>query len=231
MDSERISQRIENFKKRFGEAHLYLAYHAAFPLALTPDLAYRIWLNFQRDNTGNVLKSEKGRVLQIPWIAVADLLLSNLCEEVAHELYEMEQEVRNELLKRMRGDERFGKLRIHKLSRFLLEYIKDELNSYDPYVRNFANAQKWVAMAYVEPDKVARDLAEALSSRIKKNDKAGILRVASLAKTIAEPLLDASFEYLIIYSKCVEKFVQNDIKGTKNQTEKILEEREDDEFA
>ncbi|WP_414620150.1 hypothetical protein [Calothrix sp. CCY 0018] len=29
-------RQIEYFAKRFGEAHLYLAYHAAFPLSLTP---------------------------------------------------------------------------------------------------------------------------------------------------------------------------------------------------
>jgi hypothetical protein len=38
LNPEKISQRITSFEKRFGEAHLYLAYHAAFPLALTPDL-------------------------------------------------------------------------------------------------------------------------------------------------------------------------------------------------
>ncbi|WP_414579695.1 hypothetical protein [Anabaena sp. CCY 9402-a] len=35
---EVLNRRIELFEKRFGKAHLYLAYHAAFPLALTPDL-------------------------------------------------------------------------------------------------------------------------------------------------------------------------------------------------
>ena len=41
-------QRIAYFQKRFkNAAHLYLAYHAAFPLALTPDLLYRIRANFQ----------------------------------------------------------------------------------------------------------------------------------------------------------------------------------------
>lgn len=64
MRPEVAQRRIEAFRKRFGEAHLYLAYHAAFPLALTPDLLYRMWANFQRDI--------HGEVLNIPWIAVAE---------------------------------------------------------------------------------------------------------------------------------------------------------------
>ncbi|GJD21959.1 hypothetical protein RIVM261_069150 [Rivularia sp. IAM M-261] len=40
---EIVQQRIKFFERRFGKAHLFLAYHAAFPLALTPDLLYRLW--------------------------------------------------------------------------------------------------------------------------------------------------------------------------------------------
>ncbi|WP_375510021.1 hypothetical protein [uncultured Nostoc sp.] len=101
---EVTNRRIESFSKRFGKAHLYLAYHAAFPLALTPDLLYRLWANFQQDI--------HGEMLGIPWVAVADLLLSNLCDEVGHELYEIDLAVRNELLNRFKEDEKFGQQRI-----------------------------------------------------------------------------------------------------------------------
>src|SRR5947209_12500172 len=90
MQPNAAQRRIEVFKKRFGDAHLYLAYHAAFPLALTPDLLYRLRANFQKDI--------HGENLSIPWIAVADLLLSSLCDEVGYELYEMNVAVRIELL-------------------------------------------------------------------------------------------------------------------------------------
>ncbi|NET85943.1 MAG: formylglycine-generating enzyme family protein, partial [Moorea sp. SIO1F2] len=79
-----IIHRIQSFRDKFGDAHLYFAYHAAFPIALTPDLLYCLWANFQQDIQGDNLN--------IPWIAVADLLLSPLCHEVGHELYEMELE-------------------------------------------------------------------------------------------------------------------------------------------
>jgi len=106
MRREVTQRRIEAFGKRFGEAHLYLAYHAAFPLALTPNLLYRLWANFQRDI--------HGKVLSIPWIAVADLLLSSLCDQVGHELYEMENEVRNALLMELKFNPRFGVQRMNE---------------------------------------------------------------------------------------------------------------------
>ncbi|KYC36461.1 hypothetical protein WA1_42935 [Scytonema hofmannii PCC 7110] len=63
-DIEYALKRIHSFARRFTQAHLDLAYHAAFPLTLTPDFLYRL-----RDY---LIELD----LQIPWIAVSDLLLS-----------------------------------------------------------------------------------------------------------------------------------------------------------
>lgn len=49
MKVEDAQRRIAAFTKKFDYPHLYLAYHAALPLALTPDLLYCIWGNFPRD--------------------------------------------------------------------------------------------------------------------------------------------------------------------------------------
>ena len=83
---EKISagKAIEDYCRRFTEVdetkaepqcldhgHLFLAYHAAFPLALTPDLLYNIWAVYRRD--------VNDQLLDIPWVAVSDLLLSHLC--------------------------------------------------------------------------------------------------------------------------------------------------------
>ena len=76
------NRRIEGFRKHFGEAHLLFAYHVASPLALTPDLLYALWANFQRDS--------QGRALNIPWIAVADILVSGLLQEVSYEIYQID---------------------------------------------------------------------------------------------------------------------------------------------
>jgi signal transduction histidine kinase len=211
MKPEVAHRRIEAFGKRFGEAHLYLAYHAAFPLALTPDLFYRLWANFQRDI--------HGEVLNIPWIAVADLLLSSLCDEVGHELYEMEKEVRNALLSELKANPRFGTERINELSDFLLAYVRQQLDSPDIDTRDFAQAQKWTALAYSRPSEAASEIATALS-KLKLEDRAEWIRMTSLVETFAEPL--AEFEPLLIYTRGMADFTRGNFEGAAAQLNRVL---------
>ncbi|MEH1826585.1 MAG: hypothetical protein V7L22_14655 [Nostoc sp.] len=189
------TRRIESFSKRFGKGHLYLAYHAAFPLALTPNLLYRLWANFQRDI--------HTQVLDIPWIAVADVLLSNLCDEVGHELYEMDLSIRNVLLKQLQEDEKFGQQRINELSIFLLDYVQQQLQSDDPDLRDFAQAQYWTALAYSKPSQAARELTATLKKAY-QTDRADLIRLASLIETLAKPLTE--FEPLLIDARKMRSF-------------------------
>jgi hypothetical protein len=213
MRSEVAHRRIESFGKRFGEAHLYLAYHAAFPLALTPDLLYRLWANFQRDI--------HGQVIGIPWIAVADLLLSSLCDEVGHELYEMDAAVRNVLLSRLKEDENFGQQRINELSAFLLDYVQQQLHSDDPDIQDFAQAQQWTALAYTQPGKAARELALSFS-KLNYSDKAELIRMASLTETLAEPL-SKEFKPLLVYARGMANFARGAIEAAATQLQEVLE--------
>ncbi|WP_017318740.1 CHASE2 domain-containing protein [Mastigocladopsis repens] len=210
MKLEVVKRRIESFEKRFGKVHLYLAYHAAFPLSLTPDLLYRLWANFQKD-----IHSE---VLGIPWIAVADLLLSSLFNEVGHELYEMDLAVRNELLSRLKEDEKFAQQRINELSDFLLEYVQQQLLSDDPDIQDFAQAQRWVALAYTRPNEAARELALAFS-KLDHKDKTELVRMASLAETFAEPLTE--FQPLLIYARGMEKFARGNLKDAIDRLREV----------
>ncbi len=205
--------RIESFAKRFGEPHLYLAYHAAFPLALTPDLLYGLWANFQQDI--------HGKVLGIPWIAVADLLLSSLCDEVGHELYEMDLAVRNKLLRGLQSDERFGKQRINQLSDFLLSYVQKQFQSHDPDIQDFARTQQWIALAYTQPSQAARELALAFS-KLDEQESAELLRMASLTETFAEPL--AEFQPLLIYACGMGKFALGNLEEAKAEFGEVLKE-------
>ncbi|AUB37289.1 DNA-binding response regulator, OmpR family, containings REC and winged-helix [Nostoc flagelliforme CCNUN1] len=206
-------RRIESFSKRFGKSHFYLACHAAFSLTLTPDLLYRLWANFQRDING--------KVLNIPWIAVADLLLSNLCDEVGYELYQMDLEVRNLLLKQLQEDEKFGQQRINELSDFLLEYVRQKLQSDDPDIRDFAQTQSWIGLAYTQPTKAARELALAFS-KLNEKDTAELVRMASLTETLAEPL--AEYQPLLIYARGMRKFARGDLEGVTDLLGNVLGE-------
>lgn len=210
---EVAQQQIKSFTKRFGTAHLYLAYHAAFPLALTPDLLYRLWANFQCDI--------HGEILNIPWIAVSDLLLSNICDEVGYELYEMDLTIRNLLLSQLKADERLCQTRLNELSEFLLHYVQKQLDSDDPDIKDFAQAQKWTALAYIQPIEAARELALTFSS-INQNDTSELIRIASLTETLAEPLAD--FQPLLIYARAMKNFAYNDLQAAKAELSKIITE-------
>ncbi len=169
-------RRIEGFAKQFGEAHRNLARHAAFPLSLTPDLLYQIWANF---------------VPEAPWEAVAHLLLSRLCRQVGYEMYEMDISDRNLLLRELK--EQLGQERLEELAEFLLDYVAQRLTDDDPDTQDLAEAQEWTALAYTKPDELARELAEALSARVKQQDITEVLRLVSLVETFAEPLIEGGF--------------------------------------
>jgi len=222
MKSRIARKRIESFRNRFTTAHLDLAYHAAFPLALTPDLLYRLWMNFKLDNNKKELK--------IPREAVADLLLSGLCTEVGHELYKIDADVRSELLAGLKT--KFDPSRIKELSKFLLKYIQQEINRADP---DFAQAQKWLAQAYTEPVKAAREIVSVLREqattilRLPEDDrgeKAEMVRLASLVGTFAEPMAEepeTRFTSVLAYVQGMVHFVHGDIETATTQFDEIAE--------
>ena len=200
-------KRIEGFAKQFGEVHRNLARHAAFPFVLTPDLLYQIWANF---------------VPEAPWTAVAHVLLSRLCRQVGYEMYEMDIADRNLLLRELK--DQFGQERLDELGEFLLDYVAQQLTDDAPDTQDLREAQEWTALAYTKPDEAARELAEALSSRVKQKDMADVLRLASLIETFAEPLADAGFEPLLIYSGGIASFVRGEMEGAKAQFSKFSEQ-------
>ena len=209
MKPEVARRRIKAFRGRFSDAYLYLAFHAAFPLVLTPDLLYRLRTNFQRD-----VHNEE---LNIPWIAVADLLLSRLCNEVGYELYEMDVAIRTELLSQLKSHPRFGPLRIYDLSNFLRIYVKHQLGSSLPGVRKFAQAQDWMALAATRPDEVARSIALTLS-KLSSDDRAEFARMAALIEAFIE--LSADLTRLLTYSKSMEFYASGDEESAKTELSK-----------
>ncbi|BAY19992.1 response regulator receiver modulated translation initiation factor IF-2 (plasmid) [Anabaenopsis circularis NIES-21] len=218
--SKIAKRRIESFTKRFGEPHFYLACHAAFPLALTPDLLYHLWANFQQDVNSNLLN--------IPWIAVADLLLSNLCDEVGYELYEIDWAIRNELLNQLKDNPCFGQQRILELSNFLLAYMREQLNSSNPDIRDFAQAQKWTALAYAQPHEAAREIASSLASLNIENESEW-LRLTSLIETLADPL--AGYEPLLIYVRGMKTFVRGNVTEAKNFLNQVIDSKDEIKVA
>ncbi|MEH2125899.1 formylglycine-generating enzyme family protein [Nostoc sp.] len=205
--SQEIEEAIASFQRRFTQGHVYLAYHAALPIALTPHLTYCLWANFPMD----IAKQD----LKVPWIAVADLLLSPLCKEVGHELYEMDADLRNYLLDQMIQHPSFGQKRVEELAHFLLSYVQRELNDSKSSVQTLAQAQRWTALAYVYPEAVAHDLANKLAE-LTLSEKTEWLRLTSLTEAIATPLRHAHFESLLAYLQGMRELARGNHSQAKS---------------
>ena len=207
-------QRIVSFRRRFGQPHLDLACHAAFPIALTPELLYLVWDIFRRDIDD--------QPLNIPWVAVADLLLSSLCDETGYELYEMDEGVRAELLQELRTSSRFGPTRIAELSELLRAYVSQQLLSHDTYVRDLAEVQELAALAVVDPTAAAHRLTDTYSQS-DLQDRARLIQLGSLVEALAPPLSTREFETLLPYARALTNWARSDqpITSAPDDTEHV----------
>ncbi len=168
-------RRIAAFEKKFTKQHLYLAYHIAFPVGITIGLANKIWLKFNSDIHGIDLCAT--------WIHVADVILSGLVHEVGYGLYEMDTEIRNELLHRLKNDSRFGEQRLMEIAEFLIDYTKDYIYSNDPDTQCFAIANHLTALAYLRPDQAKTELVRMIKEKI-DTDELEVKRLQRLSVSI-----------------------------------------------
>jgi DNA-binding response OmpR family regulator len=96
----------------------------------------------------------------------------------------------------------------------LLAYVRQQLDSPDMDTRDFAQAQRWTALAYTRPSDAAREIASALS-KLKLEDRAEWVRMASLVETVAEPLTE--FEPLLIYTRGMADFTRGNQESAATQ--------------
>jgi formylglycine-generating enzyme required for sulfatase activity/uncharacterized protein with von Willebrand factor type A (vWA) domain len=197
----------------WGQAYLDLACHAAFPLALTPDLLYYLRENFPYD--------QQDKWLNIPWLAVPDILLSNLCHPAGHPLYEMDSAVRHLLLKLLQTNERFGNQRLEQLSKCMIFYLQQKLQNPNLDIKDFGEKPEWIALAYTQPNQVARELAQMLK-QIYSSDKADEkIRTASLTATFVEPLAEAGFQPLLTFAYALGRQARGYTQGAQELFEQL----------
>ena len=156
--------KVERFVSRFEDSYYLLACHVALPLVLTPELVNYLRIEF--------LRSEK-----VPWIAEADLLLSDLCRPAGYELYVMDQGVRAYLLKKLAQDPRFGQKRIKEIASLLLSYVKylEKTNTFLGVKE--LETQKWGAMLYLDTEETVRKIALAISECVHPAELARLLKI------------------------------------------------------
>ncbi|MEY3867215.1 MAG: hypothetical protein RLZZ338_1106 [Cyanobacteriota bacterium] len=180
-DKEQYHDAIETLSKFTDDFPGYcnLAYHGAFPLAITPHLLYYLRENFLQE---------------LPWITVPDLLFSPLFQSIGGKLYQMDSTVRHLLLKALKN--RFGNERLKQLSDALLFYLDQGLTESLVEAEDLGENPEWIALGYTQPNELAKQLALKLQQSFqgKKEDK---IKTASLTATFAEPLAEAKFEPLL----------------------------------
>ena len=198
------------FRKQFGEAHMVFAYHAAFPLELTPDLLSSLWANFQT----NI----HGQPMDIPRIVIADLLLSGLCEEVGYELYAIKPNIRHELLVELQNNPAFTLQRIQELASFLSSHVQSELRSNDPDVQDFAQAQSWLSLAYLQPEQAVYELTHALDDAY-QSESSDLSRLSSIALNLESPL--EKYPDLITYARGMAKHAIGEYEAAKQEFNKL----------
>lgn len=190
--------RLKTFLQRFGRGHYDLACHAAFPLALTPELLYQIWGAFPRDNDG--------ASMGVPWIAVADVLL-HLCDEVGHEVYAFAPDLRVALLQELRSNPRFGYGRIGELTALVQAFVLQQLHSDNPFLRDFAEAQRWSALAEGDPQTAASEIAAAYADG-GLDDRARVARLSALVEALAAPMHNGDIESLLPYACALAEWAE-----------------------
>lgn len=171
--SEDASQRLGAFYRRFctgaygalyGISHMIYACRAAFPLLLSPELANRLWLNF---NT----YEKDGQRCRMHAVVVSDFLLSPLLRPVGKQQLELIPEIRAYLLFLLKDDRWFrsfgissvsGAARLEQLAHFLDQYIGQGLADGDQNAPVFKQLNRWAALAYLSPDTLAQEMAQAL---------------------------------------------------------------------
>ncbi|MDJ0798283.1 MAG: SUMF1/EgtB/PvdO family nonheme iron enzyme [Calothrix sp. MO_167.B12] len=178
------TRRIRVFARRYGEKTLFLAYHAAFPLTLTSNLLYCLRENFMPD---------------CPWYAVADVLLSGLCQPVGYDLYEMEGKTRDKLLRHLCDE--FGEQRLKDLANFMSQYITSRLQLQGNHrALVFGERPQWTALAYLSPDaeEAINAIKEELQRLTASTDGKERIRWAALVESYADLLSEKGFQPLLL---------------------------------
>jgi ATPase family associated with various cellular activities (AAA) len=145
MSSTLAEKRVNDFKNKYGEVALQLAYHAALPVALNADLLHLLRINFFLDPPA-----------ALSYTAEFELLLSPLCREIDEGLYEIEPEIRDILLQGLCSINR-GQ-RIKDVATLLWQYIDRDAVWIDRV--ELERAQQLTVLNFLDPAQAKEYLAE-----------------------------------------------------------------------
>ncbi len=168
MNHEPARQQVKRFVRRFEPSYRRLAYYAALPLVLTPELVHYLRNQFLlKDAVSQDGVIEKG----VPWVAEADLLLSDLCSPVGYEQYAIDPAVRAYLLSEM--ETVIGRDQMQAVARLLLSYVQQLAQANPEIWQQELKNQQWAAMVYLDDLNSRESVVGQLAAEYEKWAAAG----------------------------------------------------------
>jgi hypothetical protein len=195
-----ISAFTENYPQ--NSPHYWLACHAAIPSALTSDLLYKIWLNF------NISEGPVPEKLDIPLAAVGDILNSPICKKIGLDLYEIRPSIRSYLTDELiNNEEIFGHKRVKKIAKFLRAYV-EFCNDKIP-TNVLKESLLMVSDSYLDPAKAAKKIVDYFNDSQKEGGtftkvNISLNWISNRQKVITKHTGKASNDPLLI----IEKFIK-----------------------
>lgn len=181
------SKYVQDYYDQYQFGHFIFAAYCAVPVLLSPDLLYKLWLNFRDYQWA-------GKPARIHQIAISDVLLSSICNEVGYELYEIQTDIRTALLAWL--NEETGGTNSKKLyapeqiAGFVVEYTQLPNAPSQLWGEGYAEAQLWNAYSFSDPQKAIQVLLSQLNRATRESDRLRILDALDKTQTRLDVLLD-----------------------------------------
>jgi hypothetical protein len=195
-----------------GEAALRLAMHTAVPQSFRPDLLHLLKLNF-------VPEAAEDTAVE------ADVLLAPFSQELGGGYFVFEVEVRRLLLEYLGQVYASEPLhRVHQVADFLLRFVEHaERRSHaaDRLGREFLETQRWVGLAFSQPEAAAAQLASALESAEQNPVLTAQLNLSGVAHAMSIPL--ARYRALLIYATGLDALHSGDDDDARELLEPLAD--------
>lgn len=207
-------QFTEDYYSEYGFGHFIMAAYAAVPALLTPDLMYKIWLNFNQYHW-------KKRTVNIHRMAVSDVLLSEMCREVGYELYEMLPAIRDaflEWLQKSAESQQWksrGLQTPQQIAAFVQAYHQRQNAGTLRWGKGYEEVQEWNTLLFLNPKAAQRKLLEKLrqSTSTNNNDAVRVMDFWAKAQkrveiTAEHPLAVKNFTDNAIFAGALKALLQ-----------------------
>lgn len=204
-------QQVLGFAAERGENALRLALHAAIPQVLRPELLHLLRLNFVPESLDDAATE-------------ADVLFAPFCAELGNDYYRFDANARLHLLTQLDPAYTVDAVpRSRQVAGFLLAWCERQgspLAAEDDLVfAAFLDVERWVALAFFEPDAAAVQLAAAVKQASEGGAVAARIRIGGLASTLATPL--AGHVRLLAYAAGLEALELGDMGRAEDLLEPL----------